>query len=253
MTNKMSPALNIHTYSPEGESYIAEQINNAIQDGKTVCYTHSMINMKPDPMIGSWAVVIRNGDSEQGHSGAMSFSKQPRISIHAVLKCFEFAKEKAKLLILTNNTYIPTVFENGQLEKWDQYNWNLFGGSEVKDADLWKRLLALLKEHKPQVLYTPNWYETSQIKKVKQLSLDRRSGPADSIDEVPSVKQTQGEISHEGSKKVESKPGASQKKRGSKRIQNQSKKAKMTGTAKKTRKREDSPYTSKPRISRSSK
>lgn len=175
--------INLNSYSPEAESHFNDIINAAIQAGKTVCYTHSMIDMKPTPMIGSWAILLQKGDGTQEYSGAMSKSRQPRPAIHGFIKCFEYAEDQANLLILTSIVLIPTMMENGQLEKWDKYGWMQYGGAPVKDSDLWMRLLALTKEFKPQVLYSPNWYETPQILRVKELSLSRRSGPVDSVDE----------------------------------------------------------------------
>lgn len=217
MVDIKSITANQDSYSPEAESHFNDIINSAIKAGKTVCYTHSMINMKPKPMIGSWAAVIRNMDGEVEYSGAMAESRQPRISIYACLNCFKFAAEKSNLLILTNNTYIPMAIDDDQLEKWDHYNWKQYRGGEVKDADLWSQLLAHVRKYKPQVIYIPSWYEPSQLKQAKQLALAKRLGPPDGVDKVKSVVQTVTVEEAEEIGKSNSKSKTAEKKRSSER------------------------------------
>ena len=50
----------------------------------------------------------------------------------------------------SDSAYVVNAVENGWLADWKARGWRTAGKSDVKNVDLWERLLALMKVHHVQ-------------------------------------------------------------------------------------------------------
>ena len=71
-----------------------------------------------------------------------------RMELLAVIKGLEELKTGCEVTVFSDSKYIVDAFGKGWVAAWQKNNWIRGKNEEVKNQDLWKRLLKLMQEHK---------------------------------------------------------------------------------------------------------
>jgi len=111
---------------------------------KVIIYTDGACSGNPGP--GGWAAILKYGENEKEISGGEISTTNNRMELIAVISGIEALKTKCNVNIYTDSQYIANAINLGWLESWKAKGWKRKGG-EVKNLDLWKRLVDLMERH----------------------------------------------------------------------------------------------------------
>ena len=95
---------------------------------------------------GYCAILIYNG-IEKVVSGSEDQTTNNRMELLAVIKGLESLKEKCNVNLYSDSAYVINAFLQGWIDSWKANNWRTSGKKEVKNPDLWKKLLILTDKH----------------------------------------------------------------------------------------------------------
>ncbi len=96
---------------------------------------------------GYCAILIYNG-IEKVVSGSERETTNNRMELLAVIKGLEALKEECEVNLYSDSRYVVDAFNENWINAWVQNEWRTAGKKEVKNVDLWKNLLFLIKKHK---------------------------------------------------------------------------------------------------------
>ncbi|HKK38585.1 MAG TPA: ribonuclease HI [Cryomorphaceae bacterium] len=109
---------------------------------KVVIYTDGSSRGNPGPG-GYGAVLI----SEKGHEKKLSEgfrrTTNNRMELLSVIKALEALKKPCEVLVFSDSKYVVDAVEKGWV-----YAWQKKGFAKKKNPDLWKRFLAVARNHK---------------------------------------------------------------------------------------------------------
>lgn len=111
---------------------------------EVLIYTDGACSGNPGP--GGWAALLIYRDTKKELSGGDPSTTNNRMELFAVIYALEALKQTCKIKLYTDSMYIANAIERGWLDSWIKMNWKRKGG-ELKNVDLWKRLVPLLKTH----------------------------------------------------------------------------------------------------------
>ena len=96
---------------------------------------------------GYCAILIYNG-VEKIISGSEIETTNNRMEIMAVIKGIEALKEPCNVNLYSDSQYVVDAFNQKWIENWQSNSWRTAGKKEVKNTDLWIKLLDIVKMHK---------------------------------------------------------------------------------------------------------
>ncbi len=113
---------------------------------KTVeIYTDGACSFNPGP--GGWgAVLIYNGKEKQ-LSGFEDNTTNNRMELMAVIKALDELKEPCNVMLYSDSAYVVNAFQQNWIEDWQMRNWRTAGKKDVKNIDLWQKLIEYTKIH----------------------------------------------------------------------------------------------------------
>jgi len=111
---------------------------------KVIIYTDGACSGNPGP--GGWAAILKYGDAQKEIVGGDISTTNNRMELIAVLSGLEALKRECNVEVYTDSQYIANAINLGWLESWKSKGWKRKGG-EVKNLDLWKRLVELMEKH----------------------------------------------------------------------------------------------------------
>ena len=112
---------------------------------KVTIYTDGACSGNPGP--GGWGAILMYGKSKKELSGGEMSTTNNRMELTSVIKALEALKEPCDVSLYTDSQYVANAINLGWLESWQQKGWKRKGG-EVKNPDLWVKLVPLLDKHK---------------------------------------------------------------------------------------------------------
>ena len=113
---------------------------------KKVCiYTDGACSGNPGP--GGWAAILTYGGRERELSGGESETTNNRMELSAVIAALGALTEPCEVELWTDSQYIERAINEGWLAGWKRRGWRRKEG-ELKNAELWQQLDALLGTHK---------------------------------------------------------------------------------------------------------
>lgn len=74
-----------------------------------------------------------------------------RMELLAIIRGLEALKEACEVEVHSDSKYVVDAFHQGWVDSWQKNNWTRGKKEPVKNQDLWKRLLELMRGH--QVRY----------------------------------------------------------------------------------------------------
>jgi len=112
---------------------------------KVTIYTDGACSGNPGP--GGWGVVLLYGKSKKELSGGELSTTNNRMELISVINALSALKEPCEVKLYTDSQYVANAINLGWLESWIKRGWKRKGG-EVKNPDLWVKLIPLLDKHK---------------------------------------------------------------------------------------------------------
>ena len=110
-------------------------------------YTDGSCLGNPGP--GGWAALLQLDGTEHSRelSGGYACTTNNRMEIMGVIMGLEALKEPCVVTLVTDSQYVCNAINKSWLSSWQRKNWINSAKKPVKNVDLWKRLIPLLKRH----------------------------------------------------------------------------------------------------------
>ncbi len=109
-------------------------------------YTDGACSGNPGP--GGYGVVLIHKERVKELSGGYKNTTNNRMELLAVIKGLEALKKPCEVDLYSDSKYVVDAVNKGWLENWQKSNWKKSDGAQVKNPDLWKRILNLKKKHR---------------------------------------------------------------------------------------------------------
>ena len=113
---------------------------------KVILYTDGACSGNPGPG-GYGAILIYNGIEKEIFGGEKSTTNN-KMEMMAVIKGLEMLKEPCEVEVYSDSAYVVNSIEKGWIYSWKKNGWKKADKKEVKNIDLWERLLKQLDIHK---------------------------------------------------------------------------------------------------------
>lgn len=114
-------------------------------------YTDGACSGNPGP--GGWGAILRFGSVEKELSGGEENTTNNRMELTAVIMGLSALKEPCEVTLVTDSKYVADGVTKGWAESWQKNGWRKADKKPALNADLWEKLLKLLKVHKVEI----NW------------------------------------------------------------------------------------------------
>ena len=112
---------------------------------KVTIYTDGACSGNPGP--GGWGSVLIYGEAKKEISGAKKETTNNEMEITAVLEALKILKEPCEVDVYSDSAYVVNTFEKGWIDNWVKSGWKTASKDLVKNVELWKELLELMKKH----------------------------------------------------------------------------------------------------------
>lgn len=118
-------------------------------------YTDGACSGNPGP--GGWGAILRFRTAQKVYekelSGGFVRTTNNRMELLAVIKALEALNRPCEIDLYSDSSYVIKAFNEHWIEGWQRANWRKGRPNEVKNIDLWQRLLSVAAPHK----ITWNW------------------------------------------------------------------------------------------------
>ena len=101
-----------------------------------------------NPGIGGYAAILMYNGHEKEISGVEQDTTNNRMELTAVIEGLNRLKEPCEVNLYSDSAYVVEAFLQGWVYSWGLNGWRTANNKEVKNIDLWKKLLELNKIHK---------------------------------------------------------------------------------------------------------
>ena len=110
-----------------------------------VIYTDGACSPNPGP--GGWgAVVIKNGSILSELSGFEESSTNNRMELTAAVEALQSLRNRSSITLYTDSIYLKNGITDW-INKWQHNDWRTADRKQVKNSDLWRRLLVQIERH----------------------------------------------------------------------------------------------------------
>ena len=99
-----------------------------------------------NPGRGGWGAILMYKGTKKELSGSEPMTTNNRMELLSVITALETLKEPCEVELYTDSQYVSNAINLGWLESWQKRGWKRKGG-EVKNPDLWMKLVPLLEKH----------------------------------------------------------------------------------------------------------
>lgn len=110
-------------------------------------YTDGACSGNPGP--GGWGALLRYGDHEKELSGGEPQTTNNRMELMAAIRALESLTRPAAVHLHTDSTYVRNGITKW-IHGWQRNGWRTAAKAPVKNADLWRRLVAAIERHDVQ-------------------------------------------------------------------------------------------------------
>ena len=113
-------------------------------------FTDGACSGNPGP--GGWGAILRCRGKEKELSGGEKETTNNRMELLGAITALQSLREPCQVTLYTDSQYLANAINLGWLRGWKQKGWRRKEG-ELKNADLWQTLDALLQTHKVQFVW----------------------------------------------------------------------------------------------------
>ena len=105
-----------------------------------------------NPGPGGYGTLIRYIDPkgqihEREYSGGYSRTTNNRMELMGAIAGLEALNRPCEVEVISDSSYLVNAFRQHWIDGWIRKNWRIGQPNEVKNIDLWKRLLAAAEPH----------------------------------------------------------------------------------------------------------
>jgi ribonuclease HI len=105
-----------------------------------------------NPGNGGYGVVLVWGKYEREISGGEKNTTNNRMELMAAISGLEALRERCKVTLYSDSKYLVDAFNKEWVESWEKAGWRR-GRDELKNPDLWKRLVELVRAHEVEFVW----------------------------------------------------------------------------------------------------
>ena len=142
----------------------------------TVIYTDGACSGNPGP--GGWAWAIAPEGERHGSGGERRTTNQ-RMEVRAVLEALR--ANTGALTIVSDSTYVVNCFRDRWWVRWQQNGWRNAKKEPVANTDLWKPLIELYQERRPEFRWVKGHSGDPMNDLVDRLAVVAAQGPYDDV------------------------------------------------------------------------
>lgn len=113
---------------------------------KVILYTDGACSGNPGP--GGYAAILIYNNIEKEIVGGQKDTTNNKMEMMAVIKGLEMLKESCEVEVYSDSAYVVNSIEKGWIYSWRKNGWKKADKKEVKNIELWERLLKQLEIHK---------------------------------------------------------------------------------------------------------
>ena len=135
---------------------------------KVKIYTDGACSGNPGP--GGWGAILIYGGVKKEISGGEVSTTNNRMELISVIKALETLKEPCEVELYTDSQYVANAINCGWLESWIRMGWKRKGG-EVKNPDLWIKLIPLLGTHDVKFIWVRGHAENEYNERCDELAV----------------------------------------------------------------------------------
>ena len=136
-------------------------------------YTDGACSGNPGP--GGWGAILIYAGREKELSGCEALTTSNRMELVSVITALDALREPCEVELFTDSQYIANAVNLGWLESWQKKGWTRKGG-DVKNLDLWLRLVPLLERHKVEFTWVKGHAEDVYNNRCDELAVRARLG-----------------------------------------------------------------------------
>ena len=100
-----------------------------------------------NPGNGGWGTVLMYNNHKKELSGGEQNTTNNRMELLAAIKGLELLKEPCNVELYSDSAYMVNAFLQDWVGNWKKNNYRGADKKEIKNLDLWKRLLELTETH----------------------------------------------------------------------------------------------------------
>jgi len=134
---------------------------------KVRIYTDGACSGNPGP--GGWGAILIYGAAEKELFGGEISTTNNRMELVSVITALEALREPCEVELYTDSQYVSNAINLGWLESWKKRGWKRKGG-EVKNPDLWLKLVPLLETHKVRFIWVKGHAENEYNNRCDELA-----------------------------------------------------------------------------------
>jgi len=138
---------------------------------KVTIYTDGACSGNPGP--GGWGAILMYGDNKKELSGGEISTTNNRMELISVISALEALKEPCEVKLYTDSQYVANAVNLGWLESWQIKGWKRKGG-ELKNIDLWMKLVSLLEKHKVTFEWVKGHSDNEYNNRCDELAVEAR-------------------------------------------------------------------------------
>lgn len=105
-----------------------------------------------NPGNGGWGVVLVWGKYERELSGGEKNTTNNRMELMAAISGLEALRERCHVTLYSDSKYLVDAFNKEWVTSWEKAGWRR-GRDELKNPDLWKRLVELVNSHEVEFVW----------------------------------------------------------------------------------------------------
>jgi ribonuclease HI len=102
---------------------------------------------KGNPGPGGWGAVLRYGTVEKDLSGGETPTTNNRMELMAAIRALEALRRPSHVTLSTDSRYVMDGLTKW-LKGWQRNGWMTASRQPVKNADLWRELIAAAEPHR---------------------------------------------------------------------------------------------------------
>lgn len=147
---------------------------------KIEIYTDGACRGNPGP--GGYGTVLIYGEHRRELSGGFAETTNNRMEILAAVAALETLKEPCEVTLCSDSSYLVNAVRKNWIGRWQRNGWRKVDRNPVLNADLWKRLIALLETHPTEFVWVKGHASNPENNRCDQLAgaaADRKNLPPD--------------------------------------------------------------------------
>ena len=134
---------------------------------KVTIYTDGACSGNPGP--GGWGAILMYGDAKKEISGGDVSTTNNRMELISVIMALDALREPCVVNLYTDSQYVANAINLGWLDSWRRMGWKRKGG-EVKNPDLWIKLVPLLEKHSVSFIWVKGHAENEYNNRCDELA-----------------------------------------------------------------------------------